>query len=115
LTTVSSPSASLASRDILFSALSNGQNPAERGRLRSFFRTKDPARKPHFGLFSVSLRPLSLTQPNHAHFSTDVIRSRCQRLTGGPERTEFEGRPLRQSEPGSNNSVRYGPSSKANL
>jgi hypothetical protein len=61
-----------------------------------------------FRLFSVSLRPPSLTQPNHGHFGT-VVRSppdqwvmRCQ-LGGG-----FESAALKRSEHGSNNSIRYG-------
>jgi hypothetical protein len=58
--------------DILFAALSAGRNPAELERSRPFFRTTSTGPEAHFGSFSVSLRPLSLTQPNHARFGTDV-------------------------------------------
>jgi hypothetical protein len=62
----SSPSASLASRDILFPRLASGRNGAECGPSRPFFRTTRTGPEAHFGPFSVSLRPSSLTQPNHA-------------------------------------------------
>jgi hypothetical protein len=66
------PSASLASRDILFPALAAGRNGAERGPSRSFIRTTVTRSEAYFGPFPVSLRPLSLTQPNHAHFGTVI-------------------------------------------
>jgi hypothetical protein len=72
------PSASLASRDILFPALVAGRNGAERGLLRRFFRTTRTGRQARFGRSSVSLRAISLTQPNHGDFGTDVGSSIIQ-------------------------------------
>jgi hypothetical protein len=71
----SSPSASLASPDILFPALGIGRNPAECRPFGSFIRTTGRGSKAHFRPYPVSLRPLSLTQPNHGHFGTDVRSS----------------------------------------
>jgi hypothetical protein len=103
-----SPSASLPIWDTLFATSDGGRNPAGCGRSRPFIRTMDTGPKAHFGPFCGSLRPPSLTQPNHGHFGT-VVRSppdqwvmRCQ-LGGG-----FESAALKRSEHGSNNSIRYG-------
>ena len=68
------PSASLPIWDILFPALGGGWNPAGRGHFRPLFRTTSTGLEARFGPFSVPLRPLSLTQPNHGHFGTDVRR-----------------------------------------
>jgi hypothetical protein len=96
------PSAKTPCRDILFRHSAQGQNPAACGRSRQYVRTTDPARKAHFGPFFVSLGPLSPTQPNHGHSSTDVEA----REFNGFERTRkgagLEGRSLRRSEQGSN-------------
>ena len=62
---------------------------------------------PFWAVF-VSLRPLSLTQPNHARFGTDVRSSQNQWVPGHPEGHGFERAALRRSEQGSNSSVRYG-------
>jgi hypothetical protein len=102
------PSASLAIRDILFQRSADSRNGAECGRFRPSVRTTGTRPEAHLGPFSVSLRPLSLTQPNHGHFGT-VVRSqpdqwvmRCQLGCG------FESAALRRSEQGSNNSIRCG-------
>jgi hypothetical protein len=68
----SSPSASLPIRDILFGHPGAGPNGAECGPFRPFVRTTGTGPGAHFGLFSVSLRPFSRTQPNHGHSGTDV-------------------------------------------
>jgi hypothetical protein len=107
----SSPSASLASRDILFPGLVGGRKAAECRLFGSLVRTTRADSEARFGPFSVSLRPLSPTQPNHAHFGTDVGSSVDQWVTGDPKKCGFEGRPLRRCWPGSNHSVRYGPGS----
>jgi hypothetical protein len=73
--------------------------------LRPFFRTTGGGRQPYFGPFSVSLGLLSLTQPNHARFGTDVRSSKNQNVTGWPKGSEFERAPLRRNEPESNHSV----------
>ena len=82
----SSPSASLPIRDILYSLLISGRKPAERGLLRPFVRTTASGLRGRFGPFSVSLGPLSPTQPNHGHFGTDVESSIIQRVEGAPKR-----------------------------
>jgi hypothetical protein len=76
------PSASLAIRDCLFRHPGDGRNGAECGRLRPFVRTRRGGRQVYSGRFSVSLLPLSLTQPNHAHFGTVVESTTNQRVTG---------------------------------
>jgi hypothetical protein len=100
-------SASLPIWDILFPRLASGRNGAECRPFRSFIRTAVTGSEAHFGPYPVSLRPLSLTQPNHGHFGT-VVRSqpdqwvmRCQLGCG------FESAALKRSEQGSNNSIRY--------
>jgi hypothetical protein len=102
------PSAKTRSRDILFQRSTDSRNGAECGRFRPSVRTTSTRPEAHLGPFSDSLRPLSLTQPNHGHFGT-VVRSppdrwvmRCQLGRG------FESAALRRSEQGSNNSIRYG-------
>ena len=102
------PSAKTPSRDILLPTLGTGRYPAEFGLFRPSIRTMRGDWQAHFGPFSVSLRPSSLTQPNHGHFGT-VARSspdqwvmRCQLGRG------FESAALKRSEHGSNNSIRYG-------
>jgi hypothetical protein len=67
-----SPSASLSSGDILFPLPISGRNRAERGHLRPFVRTTSTGPGAHFGPFCVSVSALSLTQPNHGRFGTDV-------------------------------------------
>jgi hypothetical protein len=96
------PSASLASRDILFQALSTGRNAAECQALRPFIRTTGGGPEAHFGPFSVSLGRLSLRQPNHGHFGTDVESSIIQVVGGRLKGAGFEKPPLRRSEQGSN-------------
>jgi hypothetical protein len=81
----SSPSAKTLCRDILFRPLASGRNHAECGLFWPFVRTTHPARKAHFAPFSASLRPLSLTQPNHGRFGTDVESSEIQGVRLGPE------------------------------
>ena len=104
----SCPSASLASRDILFPALWCGRNPAECRPFGPFIRTTRRGSEAHFGPFPVSPRPLSLTQPNHGHFGTDVESSIIQWVGGRPKGVGFEKAPLRRSEQGSNYSIWYG-------
>jgi hypothetical protein len=104
-----SPSASLASRDILFPALGIGRNPADRGHLRSFIRTTVTRSEAHFGPFPVSLWPLSLTQPNHAHFGTVTGTSTDQWVRGSAE--ALKERSLEEPPSGEGNTartVRYG-------
>jgi hypothetical protein len=55
----------------------------------------------HFGPFFVSLGRVSLTQPNHARFGTDVGSAQIQWFRESPKGCGFEGRPLRRREPGS--------------
>jgi hypothetical protein len=100
-------SESLPIWDILFPRLASGRNGAECRPFRSFIRTTGTGSDAHFGPYPISLRPLSLTQPNHDHFGT-VVRSppdqwvmRCQLGCG------FESAALKRSEQGSNNSIRY--------
>ena len=59
------PSASLAIRDILFTPLDTGRNPAERQPLGSFIRTTRTGSEAHFGPFScLSSAPFSdATEP----------------------------------------------------
>jgi len=83
--------------------------PRRIGPFRPFLRTMTTGGKARFGPFSVSLRPFSLTQPNHARFGTDVRSSQSQWVKGRPKECGFEGRPLRRNELGSNDSVRYVP------
>ena len=96
------PSAKTPGQDILFRGSADGRNPAELPPSRPFIRTTPTAAWAHFGPFSGSLRPLSLKQPNHARFGTDVGSSRNQCLRGGSKGCRFERRPLRRSTPGSN-------------
>ena len=100
------PSASLASRDILFPALAAGRNGAERGPSRSFIRTTVTRSKAHFGPFPVSLRPLSLTQPNHAHFGTVIGTSTDQWVRGSLKERSLEEPP--SGEGNTARTVRYG-------
>src|ERR687892_1298067 len=58
-------SASLAFRDILFRPFEHRRNATEGGPFGSFVRTTNAGPERHFGQFSVSLRPSSLTHPNH--------------------------------------------------
>ena len=109
----SSPSASLPTRDILFSRVRHRRNAADCGHSRSFVRTSGTGRQAYFGPFSGYLGALSLTQPNHAHFGTDVGRSSDQWLRGGPKGCGFEGRPLKGGRPGSNYYVRCDPVRRA--
>jgi hypothetical protein len=71
-------------------------------------RTTGTRPEAHFGPFSASLRPLSLTQPNHGRFGTDVGSSTNQLVTGMLIGPGFERAALRRSKRGSNNSIRYG-------
>ena len=102
----SSPSANTPSRDILFPAARIGRNPAECRRFCSFIRTTDTGREARFGPFSVSLRPLSLTQPNHARFGTDVRTALIQLVRWPMRECGFERAALRRSERDSNRSGR---------
>jgi hypothetical protein len=80
-------------------------------RMRAFppiVRTTGTRPEAHFGPFSASLRPLSLTQPNHGRFGTDVGSSTNQLVTGMLIGPGFERAALRRSKRGSNNSIRYG-------
>jgi hypothetical protein len=63
-----SPSASLASRDILYRPTGAGRNGAECGALRPCIRTTGTGRRTPFEPFCASLRPLSLAQLNHGQF-----------------------------------------------
>jgi hypothetical protein len=63
-------SANLPIRDILFPTLVGARNPAGSRPFGSFVRTTGAGSKPDFGPFP--LWPLSLTQPNHDPFGTDV-------------------------------------------
>jgi hypothetical protein len=99
-------SASLPIRDILFPAARIGRNPAECRRFCSFIRTTDTGREARFGPFSVSLRPLSLTQPNHARFGTDVRTALIQLVRWPMRECGFERAALRRSERDSNRSGR---------
>jgi hypothetical protein len=107
------PSASLPIRDILFPLPISGRNPAECGHSWQNVRTTAPGLRGQFGPFSVSLGPLSLKQPNHGHFGTDVETSIIQLVGGCPKGVGFEKTPLRRSEQGSNRSIRYGSSACA--
>ena len=89
-----------------FPFLISGRKPSERGVFRSFVRTMRTASEAHFGPFPASLRPLSLTQPNHGRFGTDVERSIIQWVRGGPKGIGFEKASLKRSEQGSNRLVR---------
>ena len=51
---------------------------------------RGPPPRAHFGPFSVSLGPLSPTQPNHGHFGTDVESSIIQWVGGRPKGSGFE-------------------------
>jgi hypothetical protein len=68
----SSPSAKTPSRDIPFHRVHRGRKPAECGHSWRIVRTTAPGPRCHFGPVSVSLGPLSPTQPNHGRFGTDV-------------------------------------------
>ena len=99
-------SASLPSWDILFPALAAGRNGAERGPSRSFIRTTVTRFEAHFGPFPVSLRPFSLTQPNHAHFGTVIGTSTDQWVRGSPKERSLEEPP--SGEGNTARTVRYG-------
>ena len=71
-TTVPLPPPSTPMSGHSFSALITGRNAAECGPSRPFVRTTRTGSRAHFGPFSVSLGPLSPTQPNHGHFGTVV-------------------------------------------
>ena len=101
------PSAKTPSRDILFRRSADGRNGAEFVHSRRYVRTTRAGRQPLFGPVGASLRPLSLTQPNHGHFGTDVESSIIQWVGGQQKGSGFGKAPLRRSEPGSNRSVRY--------
>jgi hypothetical protein len=60
----------------------------------------------HFGPFPVSLRPLSLTQPNHAHFGTVIGTSTDQWVRGSPKERSLEEPP--SGEGNTARTVRYG-------
>jgi hypothetical protein len=83
-----------------------GRKPAERGPFRPFVRTTSTGPEARFGPFSVSLRPLSLTQPNHGHFGTDARISINQLVTELPTWGRFERTSLRRSDLGPNDPVR---------
>ena len=70
---------------------------------RPIIRTTRPHRP--LRAFSVSLGPLSPTQPNHGRFGTDVKSESNQRFRAKPEGRGFERAALRRGEPGSNSSV----------
>ena len=80
-------SAKTPSQDILFRALVTGRNGAECGHSWQNVRTTRTGVKANFGPFFVSASPLSPTQPNHAHFGTDVRSSESQCVTA-PQRGE---------------------------
>jgi hypothetical protein len=105
------PSASLAIRDILFTPLDTGRNPAECRPLGSFIRTTRTGSEAHFGPFPVSLRPHSLTQPNHAHFGTVIGTSTDQRVRGSPKERSLEEPPSGEGNTARTVRYRYGPSS----
>jgi hypothetical protein len=63
--------------------------------------------RPENPLWAVFRLSLSLTQPNHARFGTDVRSSTGQWVTRGPNRAGFERAALRRSELASNSPVRY--------
>jgi hypothetical protein len=107
------PSASLASRDILFRPLDTGRNPAECRPLGSFIRTTRTGSEAHFGPFSVSLRPHSLTQPNHAHFGTVIGTSTDQWVRASPKERSLEEPPSGEGNTARTVRYRYGPSSSA--
>jgi hypothetical protein len=65
-------------QDILFSPLISGRNSPECGHSWQIVRTMRTGLRAYFGPFFVSLRPLSLKQPNHARFGTDVKSSQNQ-------------------------------------
>ena len=96
------PSAKTPSRDIHFHRGHRGRKPAECGHSWRIVRTTAPGPRGHFGPVSVSLGPLSPTQPNHGHFGTDVECAIIQRVGGRPKGVGFEKTPLRRSEQGSN-------------
>jgi hypothetical protein len=98
----------MPSRDILFQLLISGRKPAECGHSGQIIRTTGTGLRAHLGPFSAFLRPLSLTQPNHAHFGTVVESLRNQCVRGGSRARGFERASLRRSEQGSNNSIQYG-------
>jgi hypothetical protein len=54
---------------------------------------------------SLSVAPLPPTQPNHAHFGTDVKSAEIQGVRRRPTGSRFERAPLRRNELGSNGSV----------
>ncbi len=104
-----SRTASLTIRDILFHALGPGLKGAECGPLRPSIRTMRGGRQAHLARFSVSPRPLSLTQLNHARFGTDVRTARTSMVRGGQKACGFERAALRRGEQGSKRStVWYG-------
>ena len=64
------------------------QNAGVRGRLSEPVWT---GLRAYFGALSVSLRPFSLTQPNHAHFGTVTRSSTKQRVRGRPKARGLKG------------------------
>jgi hypothetical protein len=72
------PSAKTLGRDIPFHRVHRGRKPAECGHSWRIVRTTAPGPRGHFRPFPASLRPLSLTQPNHGRFGTDVGSSIIQ-------------------------------------
>src|ERR687898_1023908 len=96
----------MPSRDILFPALGTGLNPAELGPSGPFIRTTGTGPEARFGPFFVSLRSLSLTQPNHAHFGTVSRSPTNQWVRGHPK-----GRGLKELRSGGVNTgqtIRFG-------
>jgi hypothetical protein len=85
------PSAKTPSWDILFPLLIRGRNPAECGHSWQIVRTTGTGLTTHFGPLFVSLRPFSLTQPNHSYFGTDVKNSWNQLLRGRLKRCGSKG------------------------
>ena len=97
----SSPSASLAIREILSRRSADGRNGTECGPSGPLIRTADAGEKGHLGPFSVSPGALPLTQPNHSRFGTDAGRAQTQRVGARLKRCGFEERPLRRGRRGS--------------
>jgi hypothetical protein len=100
-----SESLSLRQSTHLGHSFSCARHGPERRRMRRFPAScpnhEDRPGDPFRAVFRLS-RPLSLTQPNHGHFGTDVGSAQTQGLRECLQGCGLERRPLRRSEPGSN-------------
>jgi hypothetical protein len=101
-----SPFASRPTRDILYRTSEDGRNGAEIWAFAAICPNHRAGRPAHSGRFSASLRTLSLTQPNHGRFGTDVRTAQSQGVRGSLTGRGFERAALRRSERRSKQLVR---------